>query len=394
MYRQIAEDLREQVDLVSYPRAAACRPNPTSGRRTTHPATPSARTPSGGWSTSAWWRHGRARGTSSSEVTAPFVTFLGLDDPYVDETDSANYVADVADAGRVPESALRVELLTANKDVANELRIPRGSRVISRQQRRHIDGKPWSLQTTFLPVELADRGAGRLLEPQDIAVVRYIAETLGTRQAGWRDRIAVRSPDPAEATFFSLSEDGSVPVFEIQRTACDANGVPLRLTVTVYPADRNRFVLSPDIAEARARVREGRSREAGGSTMKPSRHRTERADQAESGARRALAQRAFDEAVELLRQAVALDPGRAGRLQPDLDCLSGRPRNRPAGSPGGAVSGWPSPPAARSNCAARPPSRPLRRSPSPSRVAMCPDHHRHWAGPTCVGTARGKRRDA
>ena len=51
----------------------------------------------------------------------------------------------------------------------------------------------------------------------------------------------------------------------------------------------------------------------------------ESADQAESEARRALAQHAFDEAIEFLREAVALDPGRAGRLQPDLDCLSGRP---------------------------------------------------------------------
>jgi hypothetical protein len=51
----------------------------------------------------------------------------------------------------------------------------------------------------------------------------------------------------------------------------------------------------------------------------------ESADQAESKARRALTQHAFDEAIEFLREAVALDPGRARRLQPDLDCLSGRP---------------------------------------------------------------------
>jgi len=51
----------------------------------------------------------------------------------------------------------------------------------------------------------------------------------------------------------------------------------------------------------------------------------ESADRAENEARRALAQRSFGEAIEFLREAIALDPGRTGRLQPDLDCLSGRP---------------------------------------------------------------------
>ena len=92
----------------------------------------------------------------------------------------------------------------------------------------------------------------------------------------------------------------------------------------------------------------------------------ESADRAESEARRALAQHAFDEAIEFLREAVALDPGRAGRLQPDLDCLSGRPGDSAGRARGGAVSGWPSPPAVRSNCTTRNPLRRLRRScPSP-----------------------------
>ena len=55
----------------------------------------------------------------------------------------------------------------------------------------------------------------------------------------------------------------------------------------------------------------------------------EQADQAESGAQDALAQRAFDEAVRLLESAIAWDPARADRLKPDLNCLSKQPGDTP-----------------------------------------------------------------
>jgi ActR/RegA family two-component response regulator len=55
----------------------------------------------------------------------------------------------------------------------------------------------------------------------------------------------------------------------------------------------------------------------------------ERADGAESDARIALAERSFDEAVGFLQSAIALDPGRADRLLPDLNCLSEEPGDSP-----------------------------------------------------------------
>jgi GntR family transcriptional regulator len=43
--------------------------------------------------------------------------------------------------------------------------------------------------------------------------------------------------------FFKLPPDDRVPMYEITRTAYDGDGHPMRLTVTVYPADRNQFLL-------------------------------------------------------------------------------------------------------------------------------------------------------
>ena len=46
-----------------------------------------------------------------------------------------------------------------------------------------------------------------------------------------------------ETNFFRLPDDGRVPVIETRRTAFDDRGRPIRLTITVYPADRNKFAV-------------------------------------------------------------------------------------------------------------------------------------------------------
>jgi len=51
--------------------------------------------------------------------------------------------------------------------LAEELRSDEGSTVVSRHQERHIDGTPWSLQTSFYPLSLVQRGAQRLIDAND-----------------------------------------------------------------------------------------------------------------------------------------------------------------------------------------------------------------------------------
>ena len=68
--------------------------------------------------------------------------------------------------------------------------------VVSRHERRYIDDIPWSLQTSFYPMDFATKGATRLLMAEDIqeGTVRYLAESLGVRQVGYRDWITARAP--------------------------------------------------------------------------------------------------------------------------------------------------------------------------------------------------------
>ena len=102
------------------------------------------------------------------------------------------------------------------------------------------------MQTSYYPVEFADRGAERLRSARNIpeGTVQYLADTLHIRQVGYRDWITVRAPNPTEADFFKLPPDGRVPMYEVFRTAFDGNGAAMRLTITVFPADRNQFIIN------------------------------------------------------------------------------------------------------------------------------------------------------
>jgi GntR family transcriptional regulator len=161
--------------------------------------------------------------------------------------DGANYLTQVSERDRAASlSPVQVEIQDAFDELAIRLEVSEGTEVISRHERRFIDGVPWSMQTSFYPMEFADRGAERLRGARDIAegTVQYLADTLNIRQVGYRDWISVRAPNATETDFFSLPPDGRVAVCQISRTAFDRNGKPIRLTVTVFPADRNQFIVN------------------------------------------------------------------------------------------------------------------------------------------------------
>jgi GntR family transcriptional regulator len=128
--------------------------------------------------------------------------------------------------------------------VADSLRIPEGTDVISRHEERFVDGQAWSLQTSYYPMHLVQI-APRLLNAASIdeGTVAYLREC-GIEQAGFRDAIEVRAPSPEEVAFLGLPVDGRIQVVEIFRVAFDQNERRVRLTVTIYRADTNRFVVN------------------------------------------------------------------------------------------------------------------------------------------------------
>ncbi|HEU5155734.1 MAG TPA: GntR family transcriptional regulator [Streptosporangiaceae bacterium] len=188
------------------------------------------------------------RGTFVLDKIDPFVTTLsGTPGSGFGGGEGAAYLSEVTAKQREPSvTEPRVEIQKSDGKVSGYLRITEGTEVISRHQERRIDGKPWSLQTTWYPMSFVQRGAIRLIQAENIkeGAVAYLHAQLGIEQVGYQDLLIVRRPDPNEATFFRLPDDGTVAVVEHSRTAYGQEGLPFRLTITVFPADRNRFIFN------------------------------------------------------------------------------------------------------------------------------------------------------
>jgi GntR family transcriptional regulator len=247
MYRQIAEDLLHQIEAgqlargEQLPTEIELRDQYNASRNTIRDAIK--------WLISRGLVETRpGQGTFVVEKITPFVTTLtGDPETGFGGGEDDIYDLEVKATRREPTaSAPRVEIQQVNDVIAPELQVEMGSAVVSRHQQRFIDGTPWSLQTSFYPMRFVQQGAFRLTQPADISqgTVSYLRETLGVDQTGWRDMIVVRAPNEVEAVFFKLPDDGRVPIVETRRTTFDSHGTPVRLTVSVYPADRNQFAVN------------------------------------------------------------------------------------------------------------------------------------------------------
>lgn len=252
MYRQIAEELREQIESGRLKPGAQIRTEIElrehfgASRNTVRDAIK--------WLTSLGLVETRpGQGTFVVKKIIPFVTTLTADPKGPGDN---RIVVPQARYGEVEESGTGerdftssdpvVEIQKASASVAGHLGIAEGSQVVSRHQRRYIDATPWSMQTSFYPMGFVLQGAALLIQADNIEIgtVKYLAETLGLEQGGYRDWIAVRAPDLTEASFFNLPQDGRVAVYEIFRTAFDQTRRPIRLTVSVFPIDRNQFIVN------------------------------------------------------------------------------------------------------------------------------------------------------
>jgi GntR family transcriptional regulator len=251
MYRQIAEDLREQIESRGLAPGEQLRTEIElrehygASRNTVRDAIK--------WLTSLGLVETRpGQGTFVVQKIDPYVTTLTADSKGLGAVTRYGEVGEVGESEEDKQTRTlsvsdpQVEIQKAPADVASQLRVAEGARVVSRHQKRYIDNTPWSLQTSFYPMSFVLEGADQLLDASDIEIgtVKYLTDMLGLRQVAFRDWIAVRAPDPTEALFFGLPQDGRVGVFEIFRTAFDQTGTPMRLTVTVFPTDRNQFIVN------------------------------------------------------------------------------------------------------------------------------------------------------
>jgi GntR family transcriptional regulator len=185
------------------------------------------------------------QGTFITEEIVPFVSRLSTD-PRVGldgGEEAATYPALVREQGREAAAGTpEVQVLRCPEQIAARLHIEDGARVVSRRQARWIDGVIWSLQTSYYPLKWVTMGASGLLEPENIdeGAVDHLARTIGLKQVGYRDLIWARLPNDRERALFNLTHNHRV--LEVCRTSFSEDETPIRVTVTVLPADRNQLV--------------------------------------------------------------------------------------------------------------------------------------------------------
>jgi GntR family transcriptional regulator len=251
MYRQIADDLRVKIDSgeiaqgAQLPTEIELMDAYSASRNTVRDAIKLL-------TTRGMVEPRPGQGTFVVEKINPFVTTLTGDPAAAGPGEGNTYTKEVEARLRRPtvtHPGVGIHQVGSPVPALGELQLPEGTPVVSRHQQWFIDDIPWSLQTSFYPMGLIERGASRLLQAGDInqGTVVYLRETLGIKQVGYRDTITVRAPDKVEADFFRLPDDGRISIIEIRRTAFDEQGAPIRLTVSVYPADRNQFAV--DVGE-------------------------------------------------------------------------------------------------------------------------------------------------
>lgn len=199
------------------------------------------------------------QGTFVADEIVPFAVTMSVDprrETSLGGGEGIRYINEVeAKQRHASYSDLRVEIQPATERVARELDVPPGSSVVVRHQVGRIDDKPWSLQTSFYPMELVTLGAAKLAQAEDIqpGTVDYLRNELGIVQVGYRDTLTARPPNDGELRSFQLASDGGAVVIETMRTAFDGERRPMRCTITAWPADRNQLVYNfgdvPPMAE-------------------------------------------------------------------------------------------------------------------------------------------------
>lgn len=190
------------------------------------------------------------QGTFVTQSTDPFVTTLSTDPAAGggggEGTSRLSALASVDPGQHQPKpwpSTPEVRVEIPQPWMRRRLRLLSDSdQVIVREQRRHIDDVPWSLQTTYYPMEFITRGATKLLDNKDIngGTVAYLRSAINVRQTGYRDWILTRRPTAEEQGFFGVEPDSTVIV--VTRTAFDQEKHPFLVTNTVFPAERNQFI--------------------------------------------------------------------------------------------------------------------------------------------------------
>ncbi|WP_169943917.1 GntR family transcriptional regulator [Microbispora sp. H11081] len=147
-----------------------------------------------------------------------------------------SFVHAVRSEGRTADQRIEVSIVEPPEDVATRLALADGALAVVRRRLRFVDGQPYNTLDSFFPLEIV--GGSEIARPGDITRgANRVLEELGHLQARVIDDISARMPTSDESSRLQL-EPGT-PVVVHTRVGYDADDTPVRVAVSVLPADKH-----------------------------------------------------------------------------------------------------------------------------------------------------------
>lgn len=170
-------------------------------------------------------RRGRGTFVALPRITQPLTSLTG-------------FVEDMASAGREASAVvLRVEVVPASGAVARELALDPGTRVTHIERVRLADGRPISLDNTYLPLEL-----GQHIATDDLAstpVFELLEHKYDVRLVEATYRLSAGAADAHTAEALRMGPGD--PVFRIERTSFTTGARPVDHETLQYRGDAVTF---------------------------------------------------------------------------------------------------------------------------------------------------------
>ncbi|PSK87356.1 GntR family transcriptional regulator [Murinocardiopsis flavida] len=142
-----------------------------------------------------------------------------------------------AELGGQTRAFAELLIQSATPEIASRLRVDEGSMVVVRRTFRYVDDRSASVETSYYPMDIAQRT--ELMLPEDIGRgALHVLHELGYTQVGYVDELRSRMPTPEEAQQLELPP--GIPVMELYRTGFSKNRA-IRLSWTVFAGNGIRF---------------------------------------------------------------------------------------------------------------------------------------------------------
>lgn len=161
------------------------------------------------------------------------VTYEGVK---VTVPNSDPWAAQVRAQGREPSEIVKVSIEYAPEEIAADLQIPAGTRVVVRRRERSVDDWLAQLSISFFPEDVAQ--GTPLLDPTPVFIPGGILASVGRPQTRIVGEIDVVTPTPTQRKAFDDLAAG-VQAFLVTHVGYDAQDRPLRVMQTLAPLDRN-----------------------------------------------------------------------------------------------------------------------------------------------------------